>query len=333
MERLKIALTWAKEQLGMGREEEVKMQDLFRGGSGRRYVRLIWDKGSCILMLYDTERKENEFFVPLARFLARLGVSVPHILAWEGEKNFVLLEDLGDDTLWSLREQRGEKLWELYGKTIEVITVLHTYPLDAFRSQGLSSMPGFDKTLYQWERDYFRENFVYRLAGLDLSETEEKELETELSMLAERLLSFPSCLIHRDLQSQNIMVYKEKPYLIDFQGLREGNPLYDIASLAYDPYMPLSDEERIRVANYYYEIRPFELNREEFFLKLWEAAAQRLMQALGAYAYLGVVKGLDSFLAYVGPGLKNLLWVTERVPSLSHLYRLARRLEGTVFKS
>jgi phosphotransferase family enzyme len=49
--------------------------------------------------------------------------------------------------------------------------------------------------------------------------------------LAKRLASYRWVLVHRDFQSQNIIVWNEQAYLIDFQGVRPGLPQYDLASL------------------------------------------------------------------------------------------------------
>ena len=48
-------------------------------------------------------------------------------------------------------------------------------------------MEGFGPDLYRWERDYFRDHFVRDVCGIELDPSFERELEAELSSLAERL--------------------------------------------------------------------------------------------------------------------------------------------------
>jgi aminoglycoside/choline kinase family phosphotransferase len=67
--------------------------------------------------------------------------------------------------------------------------------------------------------------------------------------LAKRLASYRRVLVHRDFQSQNIIVWNEQAYLIDFQGVRPGLPQYDLASLLFDPYVALTVESLIEVAS------------------------------------------------------------------------------------
>jgi aminoglycoside/choline kinase family phosphotransferase len=67
--------------------------------------------------------------------------------------------------------------------------------------------------------------------------------------------------------------------MIDFQGLRRGRQEYDLASLIFDPYLNHSPEERETLLNLWEEIAD---ERPEPGL-FHECAAQRLMQAMGAY--------------------------------------------------
>ena len=65
----------------------------------------------------------------------------------------------------------------------------------------------------------------------------------------------PRVLVHRDFQSQNIIVRNGQAHLIDFQGMRPGLAEYDLASLLYDPYVTLSADERTQLLEYYWMAR------------------------------------------------------------------------------
>jgi aminoglycoside/choline kinase family phosphotransferase len=64
--------------------------------------------------------------------------------------------------------------------------------------------------------------------------------------------SFPKTIIHRDFQSQNIMIKKGCiPRLLDYQGARIGPPAYDLVSILWDPYYRLEDDIRAELLDYY----------------------------------------------------------------------------------
>ncbi|MEK6654584.1 MAG: phosphotransferase, partial [Thermodesulfobacteriota bacterium] len=160
---------------------------------------------------------------------------------------------------------------------------------------------------------------------IDLAGGDDEALEAELSALAGRLLSPPPALVHRDLQSQNVMIRDGAPVLIDFQGMRPGSPFYDLGSLLCDPYITFREEERLFLLRHYHEISGSHYDGEAFRELFLLASAQRLMQALGAYGFLGLRRGKPHFLAHIRPALENLVAVTAEAGRLPRLYALARR--------
>ena len=184
-------------------------------------------------------------------------------------------------------------------------------------------MEGFGPGLYRWEQDYFRDHFVRDICGIELEPSFERELEKELSSLAERMAGTKRSLVHRDLQSQNVMIRDREPFLIDFQGMRFGSPFYDLGSLLYDPYVNFLDSEQDELLSFYYRLSRWGLDWTTFQNTFWEASAQRLMQALGAYGFLGFTKGLIAFLEHIPAGLLHLQLATAQVASLPRLWELS----------
>ena len=184
-------------------------------------------------------------------------------------------------------------------------------------------MEAFGPDLYRWERDYFREHFIRGFCGMKFEPSFERELESELSALGERLSGTKRCLVHRDLQSQNVMIRDGEPFLIDFQGMRFGSPLYDLGSLLCDPYVAFDARDREELLSFYYGLSKRGLDWAGFRNSFWEASAQRLMQALGAYGFLGLRKGLKAFLEHIPAGLRNLQHATAQAASLPLLRKFS----------
>jgi aminoglycoside/choline kinase family phosphotransferase len=193
-------------------------------------------------------------------------------------------------------------------------------------------MEGFGPDLYRWERDYFKEHFVRNVCGIDLEPALEREVEKELSALGGRLSGRRLCLVHRDLQSQNVMIRDGEPFLIDFQGLRFGSLFYDLGSLLCDPYVHFSDRERDELLSFYYGLSSGDLDQASFRNYFWEASAQRLMQALGAYGFLALEKGLIAFREHIPAGLHNLLKATAQATALPYLRKLSLICQQTLDK-
>jgi hypothetical protein len=56
-------------------------------------------------------------------------------------------------------------------------------------------------------------------------------------------------------------------------------------------------------------------------------SVQRLLQALGAYGFLGLKKNKPAFLGHIGNGLENLLTAIDKVNGLDQLNDLATECE------
>jgi len=316
--------------LGLAAGTRVGLAEVGKGGSDRNYFRVSAAGGRpVILMRYGRMYEENDLYAAVASFLRGIGVTVPAIYGHDPERRLILMEDLGDLDLYALRDAPWEVRRGLYEKTLALAAKMLSFSLDRVPA-GLRLMPGFDANLYRWERDYFREHCVRNVCRIDLAAAEDEALEAELSALAGRLLSTPSVLVHRDLQSQNVMIRNGEPVLIDFQGMRPGSPFYDLGSLLCDPYVTFPEGVREGLLLYYHGVSgspyPWETFRELFLL----ASAQRLMQALGAYGFLGREREKPHFLKHIRPALETLIAVTAETGRLPRLHALARRCRDSV---
>jgi len=179
----------------------------------------------------------------------------------------------------------------------------------------------FNAALYRWEQKYFFQNCLGRY--FSVSESKRKELAAlpRLREMAKHLASLPRVLVHRDFQSQNIIIRNGQAHLIDFQGMRPGLAEYDLASLLYDPYVSLAEAERTELIAYYRgrQLENGVMIDGDFELKLRLCAMQRLMQALGAYGFLGLVKGHKHFLQYIPNALSSLRAVVATIETLQLL--------------
>ena len=321
-------INFARESLGLSESVSLRLSSLKGRGSDRTFSRLKWNrKNSAILIHYDPKRIENTYYADIASFLSRINVPAPRLIRHDPTRCLILMEDLGETDLWSLRETPRKTLQDLYQKTLTIVHRLHSFPEKDLHRGRVRLMGDFGPDLYRWERDYFLDHFVRNVCRIELELSFTKELEVELSGLAERLTESKRSLVHRDLQSQNVMIRDGEPFLIDFQGMRFGSPFYDLASLLCDPYMDLSNHERDELLFFYYRLTKSNLDRENFQNIFWEASAQRLMQALGAYGFLGLEKGLEAYLGHIPSGLRNLHLAASQAASLPLLQELSSRCQ------
>jgi aminoglycoside/choline kinase family phosphotransferase/dTDP-glucose pyrophosphorylase len=326
------AAAFVRTSLDLPAETDIALTPVGQGGSDRDYFRsAVSGRDPFILMRYNRLREENNYYAGIARFLREIGVAVPAVFGHDPERGLLVMEDLGDEDLFALHAAPAELRRDLYEKTLRLAARLHAFPPGRLPA-GLRLMPGFGSELYRWEREYFREQCVGKVCGIRLTGGEEEALEAELEVLARRLLETPPVLVHRDLQSQNVMIRKNEPVLIDFQGMRFGSPFYDLGSLLCDPYVEIGEGERAALLRYYYDLSRLPCGWEEFQERFLRGSAQRLMQALGAYGFLGRERGKSHFFVHIAPALNRLIDVTGRTGTLPQLHALARRCRASMRK-
>ena len=197
------------------------------------------------------------------------------------------------DQPWSEREPYYRSAFE------QLDRLFYTRP-----PKDLELLPPFDEETYHWEQDYFVENLV----ETHLSESGDALREDEaLASLRKRLGASHRNLVHRDFQSQNIILHDGKSWLIDFQGLRLGRQEYDIASLLYDPYLAHTADEQERLLDLWEDIA----EERPIPQLLNDCAIQRLMQALGAYGNILHNQRIDWYAQHIPTGARQLLTLIE----------------------
>ena len=301
----------------------IEIEPLEKGGSDRKFYRIKMGESSVILVHYGQGREENRHYVEIAHFLKATGVHVPEIYFHDESERLIWMQDLGDCDLWAHRNQPWAIRRELYRAVLDEALVLHGKALAALPGSGVTLQAEFNAPLYLWEQDYFFENCIGRHFGLATSID-----RTPLNQIAERLAGLPRVLVHRDFQSQNILVHEDAPYFIDFQGLRPGLAQYDLASLLFDPYVKISAPERNELVEYYITRCIDEgISLPQSFTEIFLLCSmQRLMQALGAYGFLGHVKQRPDFLGHIPAALASLKEVTAAIPEARALAELLENL-------
>ena len=309
--------------------DKIDITPIEKGGSDRKFYRVRCSPDqSIILVKYNLEREENRHYVQIAQFLGGHDIRAPKIYFHDPGEGLIWIEDLGERDLFGYREESWMVRRAFYESALDEVAKLHRLP-EGVCEKIKGDLPAeFNAALYRWEQNYFFENCLGRYFKIDNVKLATLATLPALSEIAERLDRLPRNLVHRDFQSQNLIIRNGQAYLIDFQGMRPGLAHYDLASLLYDPYVDLSETERAELIGYYRErqIRSGVNINGEFDSTLRFCAMQRLMQALGAYGFLGLVKGHKHFLQHIPVAMKSLCRIVCEVNGLQELGTALHRL-------
>lgn len=286
---------------------EADIRKVAKGASTRAFYRFSKGGEKLVGCFYSDLPRENFLYAPIAEFLCGCGVPVPKILFHDAHKKIIVMEDAGERDIGELQ---AEEMRGAYFAALRAAKILHTKASEKFAANPIELCPPFDADLYRWEQDYFYRECAQGVFGINIPRP-----DSDFEILTRRLLDFPRRLLFRDFQSQNVMVSEGGDIrVIDFQGMRLGNPFYDVASLLFDPYVEKLGGEFIDEAlGEYLNFLPdasfpgFAESRE----MLNFAGVERLLQALGAYGFLSAKKGKTEYVKYFAPAAANLLDCAE----------------------
>lgn len=277
---------------------------VIQSGSNREFILL---KNNILLI--DPDKDNLKKYISILFFLKNKKINVPKIK--KIYNNFVIIENLGPKSLLNLflknkkNENRISYIEYKYKLILKEISKLYKINLKKeYKTLKSIGIRNFDLKTLKWEWQYFIENYLTNYKGFPNFKIYKFYLLSEVfTNTCYNLIKNFSTLIHRDLQSTNIIFHKNKPYLIDVQGIMISNFLYDLASLLEDPYINLPYKIKENLLNYFFKINPHlkQFCRYYNYFKL-----QRLVQVLGAFSYLSIHK--------------NKLFFIEQLKKISNLF-------------
>lgn len=303
-----------------GKQTVVRITHIATGGSDRSFYRVEpLDGRPSAIMCVTPSRAEFNNYIAIGQFLKARELPVPNFHAWSDTTGLSVLQDAGRQALQHIVLNCGphsKQAQEAYCRVLKTLGQLQAVEAEAC-CEEMTCRP-FAEFDLRWETEYFRENFLGRHLAWDLSG--DTALTNDFDALAQRVLREPLVPMHRDFQSQNVFVDEKQVWILDFQGARLGPLQYDLASLLRDPYVSLpADVEHSLLQYYHAEAMPGTASWQAFRETYALVSLQRLMQALGAYGFLGLVKGKPWFRKWMTPALTLLSRAVEEVDGLPRL--------------
>lgn len=262
--------------------------------SNRRYFRLKTSGGSYIVAEAPPATEKNEAFVAIAELLATASIAVPHVLAVDYERGYLLLGDLGDRIL--LPELTAATVDGYYADAFEFLHKM------AVVDVGQLDLPEYDVDLLTEELERFPIWFVQALLGLSLSASEQKLVRRFNRLLLDSALEQPRVVVHRDFHSRNMMLLAGgEMALIDFQDAVVGPLTYDLVSLLRDCYVRWPAEQVQGWALAYREqlcARGHRVGDDENQFVRWFdwMGLQRHIKVLGTFSRLHLRDGKPGYL-------------------------------------
>jgi aminoglycoside/choline kinase family phosphotransferase len=316
--------------------------------SFRRYFRIQTAAGASRIIMDAPPDQENcAPFVKVAQLMTDAGLSAPQVLAWDQAQGFMLLSDLGNQTMLDVIEQTPEadKPQQAYP--------LYRSAVDALITWQLASRPGvlppYDEALLSRELALFPDWYVAKHRGLLIDDAMRSKLDGLFAQItADNLnaLSGARVYVHRDFMPRNLMVAASPSPgdgstdhagvslgILDFQDAVYGPITYDIASLMRDAFLSWPEDFVLDITVRYWEQArkaglPVGDDFGEFYRAVEWMGLQRQLKILGIFARLTLRDGKPKYLADTPRFIKYARNTCARYRQLGPLMVLLDEIEG-----
>jgi hypothetical protein len=267
--------------------------------------------------------------VNVQRYLERAGARVPAIHAFLEAERLMVLEDLGDEML-ETRLLAGDPAGPLYERAVDPLARLRARAERDPDPGCVAFGRSFDRALYRWELDHFREWLLEAWKGAALSPAERPEVDRAFDAIAGSLASEPLGFTHRDYQSRNLMVLPGgEQAIIDFQDALLGPRQYDLVALLRDSYVELPPELVDRMLLRYLARLEAEggprLDPAAFRATFDLLTVQRKLKDAGRFVFIDRVRGNPGFLPSIPASLRYVREALARRPELATLREILAR--------
>jgi aminoglycoside/choline kinase family phosphotransferase len=268
------------------------VQSASADASFRRYFRVhAADGSSCIIMDAPPAQEDCRPFVKVAGLMADAGLQAPRVLAWDEPQGFMLLSDLGAQTMLEVINQHSE------AERPQRAYALYRDAVDALVSWQLASkpdvLPAYDDALLSRELALFPDWYVEKHRGIAVDRTLRGKLDALFAQIKDsnlNALGGARVYVHRDFMPRNLMVigtsnvegvqFSDRPPLgklaphfgergsavhavtsvgapslgvLDFQDAVYGPITYDIASLMRDAFISWPEDFVLEITVRYWE--------------------------------------------------------------------------------
>ena len=284
----------------------IRKKKLSPEGSDRIYFRIYARTPPASYILAHSRLKQQKAFLRKLKDFSQRGLNVARVEARDRDKGFLLLEDLGRNSLEKEMGKRKTSSLSYYSRALDQIITLQK------RKNRSAGWRVFTREDFLKEMLWTEKHLIEGFCGRKFHRTFQAGYLKEWRALCRELSLFPFAPAHRDYHSRNIFIKNKKLYLIDFQDAGFFPRFYDVVSLLYDVYVGsrLRAEDRKKLLAYFINESGFEDKKkgagEKEAREIFLTALQRLFKACGSFASFYSLKGQKTHLPYISPALKMI---------------------------
>jgi len=278
-----------------------KLKKLKGDASSRVFYRKKNSKSSSIIVYSKKDKKLNLLnYDSINKILIKNNVAAPKLLSEDYSKNYIEIQDFGDETIFKLFNKKKINKISIYKNIINLLNRIQSVSqkkIINFKNQ-IYKIPKYTPKILVEEAKLFTEWYTNK----KLKKSEQKKFKNSFNKivynLAKKINQKNDTFVHRDFHISNLMMLKNDIGIIDSQDALIGNKVYDLASLIDDVRFETSVELKKKIYNFYLKTQK-KINKKSFKNDFEIISVLRNLKIIGIFTRLAVRDNKKKYLKLI----------------------------------
>tara|TARA_Y100000992_G_scaffold136855_1_gene90567 strand:+ start:5644 stop:6600 length:957 start_codon:yes stop_codon:yes gene_type:complete len=298
---------------------DASLRDFFRKKTFNKSSILVYCKKDKFknLLIYDSINK----------ILIKNNIQAPSLYSQNFKKNFIEIEDFGDQTLFEiLNKKKNQKIkyYKLVIKLLNKIQLIKDKKVKNFNN-NFYIIPEYRKKILFKEAKLFCDWYVPKILSKKKIKLFNRLLEKQIKFLLSKIKLKNNTFVHRDFHVSNIMKKNKKLALIDSQDALIGNKAYDLASLVDDVRLKTSKTLKEKIYTFYIKTNYKKLNKYKLRNDFEILSVLRNLKIIGIFSRLSERDNKKKYLKFIPYAWKLIGLRIDKNPVFYNLKKILRQ--------
>ena len=222
--------------------------------SHREFFRKKYNNVNSIIIFAKKDKFKNLLvYDAISKILNKNKILAPKLYNENYKKNYLEVEDFGNDTILKILQKRKNKKYLYFKKIIKLLNqvqLIKDKKIINFKNKYYRIPKYKNETLIQ-EANLFCEWYVKKNLPKNKRSKFNKKFKKIMKTLSSSLELKNNIFVHRDFHISNLMLVNNRIGVIDSQDALIGNKAYDLASLVDDVRFKTSKIFKKKIFNLY----------------------------------------------------------------------------------
>ena len=269
--------------------------------SFREFFRKRSKNFTSIIVLSKKEKFKNLLvYDAINKILIKNKVLAPKLYQENYNKNYLEIEDFGDETLFKILNKKKVNKLFYFKKVIKILNQMQLIKNRSIKNfkKKLFIIPKYENKILVQEANLFCDWYVKKnLSKIDRNKFI-KVFKKIMIKLTLNLKLKNKIFVHRDFHVSNLMLVNNKIGIVDSQDALIGNKAYDLASLIDDVRLKTSKSLKNKIYKFYIS-KQKNLNKYQFKNDFEILSILRNLKIIGIFTRLAVRDGKKNYLKLI----------------------------------